>query len=62
MGLMERKKDGAHADGITSPWNPKQLETNGCSNMAIEILYIGNGCLGKHPFLSGWDWGSRSYT
>ena len=34
-------------------WNPKQLETNGCSNMAIEILYIGNGCLGKHPFLSG---------
>ena len=20
--------------------------------MAIEILYIGNGCLGKHPFLS----------
>ena len=34
-------------------WNPKQLETNGCSIMAIEILYIGNGCLGKHPFLSG---------
>ena len=32
-------------------WNPKQPETNGCSNMAIEILYIGNGCL--HPFLSG---------
>ena len=21
--------------------------------MAIEILYIGNGCLGKHQFLSG---------
>ena len=37
----------------TATWNPKQLETNGCSNMAIEILYIGNGCLGKHPFLSG---------
>ena len=34
-------------------WKPKQPETNGCSNMAIEILYIGNGCLGKHPFLSG---------
>ena len=44
---------------IPTAWNPKQLETNGCSNMAIEILYIGNGCLGKHPFLSGWDWGSR---
>ena len=35
------------------PWKPKQPETNGCSNMAIEILYIGNGCLGKHPFVSG---------
>ena len=34
-------------------WNPKQPETNGCSNMAIEILYIANGCLGKHQFLSG---------
>ena len=34
-------------------WKPKQPETNGCFNMAIEILYIGNGCLGKHPFLSG---------
>ena len=21
--------------------------------MAIEILYIGNGCLGKHPFVFG---------
>ena len=30
-------------------WNPKQPKTNGCSNMAIEILYIGNGCLGTHP-------------
>ena len=34
-------------------WKPKQPETNGCSTMAIEILYIGNGCLGKHPFVSG---------
>ena len=30
-----------------------QTTRNGCSNMAIEILYIGNGCLGKHPFVSG---------
>ena len=30
-------------------------ETNGCSNMAIEILYIGNGCLGNiHFFLVVW--------
>ena len=38
-----------------------QPETHGCSNMEIEILYIGKWLgLGKHPFLSGWDWGSRS--
>ena len=29
---------------VSTAWNPKQPETSGCSNMAIEILYIGNGC------------------
>ena len=44
-----------------SAWNrsPFQKEVWLFQYGLLEILYIGNGCLGKHPFLSGWDWGSR---
>ena len=35
-------------------------ETIGCSNIAIEILYIASGWdCGMDPLISGWDWGSR---
>ena len=47
------RADSTRVELIIQSWKPKQPETNGCSNMAIEILYIGNGCLGKHPFVSG---------
>ena len=45
------QRSDAVSKGI--PTKSKQPETNGCSKMAIEILYIRNSCLGKHPFLSG---------
>ena len=35
---------------------PKNTETNGCSNMAMEIFYITSGCLGQHSFVSGSNW------
>ena len=42
-----------------STWNPKQPFINGCFNWMIPNLYIGNGCFTKHPFKTGWLWGTR---
>ena len=36
-----------------STWNPKQPFINGCFNWMIQNLYMGNGCLTKHPLKTG---------
>ena len=34
-------------------WNPKQPDFYGCFNWMMPNLYLGNGCLTKHPFKNG---------
>ena len=34
-------------------WNSKQPVFNGCFNWMIQNLYMGNGCLTKHPLKTG---------
>ena len=48
--MATAKRNGLN---LVPSWNPKQPEFKWLFHMAIEILYIGNGCLGKHQFLSG---------
>ena len=40
-------------------WNPKHQFINGCFNLMIPNLYIGNGCFNKHPKKYIVVWGSR---
>ena len=42
--------EGCNGSSLSITWNPKQPETNGCSNMRQLKSFT---CLGKHPFLSG---------
>ena len=48
-GYIHGNNSTRHRDS----WKPKQPETNGCSNMANEILYIRSASINIHLFLIG---------